>query len=69
MEKDAAEDVDNRSDDDIKPVIIKNILLKNYHMKNLIQQNYSKIKYMLDCGFNILVYGVGSKIDFLNLFC
>jgi hypothetical protein len=24
---------------------------------------------MLDCGFNILVYGVGSKIDFLNLFC
>jgi hypothetical protein len=27
-----------------------------------------KMKYMLDCGFNLLVYGVGSKMDVLNFF-
>jgi hypothetical protein len=36
MERDAADSVDNLSDDDMKTTIIKNIQLKNYHMKNLI---------------------------------
>ena len=31
-------------------------------------QLYQKMKYMLDCGFNLLVYGVGSKVDILNYF-
>jgi hypothetical protein len=36
MEQDAADSVDNLSDDDVKTVIVKNIQLKNYHVKNLI---------------------------------
>ena len=27
------------------------------------------MRFLQDCGFNLLIYGVGSKIDFLNLFC
>ena len=26
------------------------------------------MKYMLDCGFNLLIFGVGSKVDILNYF-
>jgi origin recognition complex subunit 2 len=26
------------------------------------------MKYMLDCGFNLLIYGYGSKRDAINLF-
>lgn len=29
---------------------------------------FYKLKYYLDCGFNLLVYGVGSKRKILNLF-
>ena len=26
------------------------------------------MKYMMDCGFNLLVYGVGSRYKLLNMF-
>ena len=29
---------------------------------------FDKMKYMLDCGFNLLVYGVGSRYALLNKF-
>lgn len=32
------------------------------------QPLFQKMRFMLDCGFNLLVFGVGSKYDILNLF-
>ena len=32
------------------------------------QPLFQKMKFMLDCGFNLLVFGIGSKYDILNLF-
>lgn len=29
---------------------------------------FNRLKYMLDCGFNLMLYGVGSKLDLVNLF-
>jgi hypothetical protein len=60
MEKDAAEDADNRSDDDIKPVIIKNILLKNYHngvkyCAKELNKSYYSIKSMYQKKNNMLI--------------
>lgn len=47
---------------------IKQINQKNAVAKAFIKERFPKMKYMLDCGFNLLVYGVGSKVDILNLF-
>lgn len=47
---------------------IKHNDLKNKNIVNLVKNNFEKMKYMLDCGFNLLIYGVGSKIDIINLF-
>lgn len=44
---------------------------KNNHIGNLLSKKnglFNKMKFMLDCGFNLLVYGVGSKLDLMNLF-
>ena len=32
------------------------------------KSTFDKMKYMLDCGFNLMVYGVGSRYKLLNLF-
>ena len=40
---------------------------KGFNTKNF-KEKCEKMKYMLDCGFNLLVYGYGSKADSLNLF-
>jgi hypothetical protein len=32
------------------------------------RHTFDKMKYMLDCGFNLMVYGVGSRYKLLNLF-
>jgi hypothetical protein len=56
-------------DDDSGPIIpIKRHAEKMKHLENLVKSNFVKMKYMMDCGFNLLVYGVGSKLDLLNLF-
>ena len=34
----------------------------------LIKEDFDKMKYMLDCGFNLLVYGYGSKRELINFF-
>jgi hypothetical protein len=32
------------------------------------KQNFPLMRYYLNCGFNLLIYGIGSKRDFINLF-
>ena len=48
--------------------LIKHKDQKNLNIINIVKQNFEKMKFMLDCDFNLLIYGVGSKIDILNLF-
>lgn len=50
-------------------VHVKHQFLKNKNIELLIKTKYGEMKYMLDCGFNILLYGIGTKFEFLNLFC
>ena len=58
--------IDGCVDDD--DGILKNEYHKNMVMKRLVNEMYPKMKYLLDSGFNLCLYGVGSKIDFLNFF-
>ena len=68
-------DFQNDGDDDqvdlkdYRNVYIKNLDLKKKNLEKLTKTNFSKMKFLLDCGFNLLMYGIGSKIDFINLFC
>lgn len=41
---------------------------KSVRMENLKSTMFPKMRYYLDCGFNLLVYGVGSKRGFLKEF-
>jgi hypothetical protein len=56
---------DKKDKDD---TIIKHKPLKNLQIENVMRQTFSKMKYMMDCGFNLMVYGVGSRYKLLNLF-
>ena len=57
------------SDDEDGPIIpVKRLEEKNINLENLMKKNFIKMKYMMDCGFNLLVYGVGSKLDLMNMF-
>lgn len=50
---------------------VRNMTQKNNYISNLLHKKvglFNKMKFMLDCGFNLLVYGVGSKLDLINLF-
>lgn len=47
---------------------IKNQNLKNLNIKYIFKEQFPKLKYMLDCGFNLMIYGMGSKFDLMNLF-
>jgi len=62
-----AEDAEMMADFD---TIIKHKNKKEARIERIIKDKtlFNKMKYMLDCGFNLLVYGVGSKFDMLNLF-
>ena len=60
---------DNVDLKDSKIAYIKNIDLKKKNLERLVKNNFNKMKFRLDCGFNLLIYGVGSKYDFINLFC
>lgn len=46
----------------------KHTEIKNQLEVAEIPQKYSEMKYFLDCGFNLLVFGVGSKRTILNSF-
>jgi len=46
----------------------KHSSLKETHMAKINMQNNSTMKHYLNCGFNLLIYGVGSKRDFINNF-
>jgi hypothetical protein len=50
--------------------LIKHKIKKEVRIECILKEKalFNKMKYMLDCGFNLLVYGVGSKYDMLNLF-
>jgi len=56
--------------DDGEEALIKNKELKEKRIEHMLKTKdlFNKMKYMLDCGFNLLVHGVGSKYDMLNLF-
>lgn len=54
--------------EDAEKTLIKHKDEKNQNIINLVKHNFEKMKFMLDCDFNLLIYGVGSKIDILNLF-
>ena len=41
---------------------------KNNQIQGLMDKYFDKMKYMLDCGFNLLVFGVGSRYALLNCF-
>ena len=41
---------------------------KNVNCVQIKKQHFAKMKYMLDIGFNLLIFGVGSKYDITNLF-
>lgn len=47
---------------------LRHQIKKNENCKELKKENFAKMKYMLDIGFNLLIYGVGSKRDITNLF-
>ena len=49
--------------------IPKDVLAKNRHMESLRMSLFPKMDHLLQCDFNLLIHGVGSKIDFLNYFC
>ena len=66
------EDGLEEEEDDVKGFMnthVKNLEVKSRHVQRLTKQFYGKMKFVLDCGFNLLLFGVGSKIDFINLFC
>lgn len=46
----------------------KHSSLKESHMAKINMQKNSTMKHYLNCGFNLLIYGVGSKRDFINNF-
>ena len=64
-EDDLVKQGDKKDKDD---TIMKHKSLKNRHVEAVMRQTFDKMKYMLDCGFNLLVYGVGSRYKLLNLF-
>lgn len=47
----------------------RDVLGKNRHMESLRLSLFPKMDHLLQCDFNLLIHGVGSKIDFLNYFC
>lgn len=61
-------DVDMADDDDDSGPFPKNVQAKNTLMRKLVGELHPKMKYLLDCSFNICLYGVGSKVDFLNYY-
>lgn len=70
IESMASEDVEmeglHSPNDDFE--IVKHSEEKNFFNQSQFRIKFEKMKYMLDCGFNLLVYGCGSKADVLNLF-
>ena len=51
-----------------KPDVVRYDNEKSQNCILLKKENFAKMKYMLDIGFNLLIYGVGSKRDITNLF-
>lgn len=67
--EDRSEDADFEGNHaDFDGVTIKNLPQKATHIFKLKRKKFDKMKFRLDCGFSLLVYGIGSKIDFINLF-
>lgn len=47
----------------------KHLQKKNIHLSKLKSpEQFQEMKYFLDCGFNILIYGIGSKRTYINSF-
>src|SRR5690606_35202703 len=48
---------------------IKNLQMKREYLERLNSQaTFQQMKYFLDCGFNLLIYGIGSKRRLINNF-
>ena len=47
---------------------IKHLSEKNKNIEKIIEKTFKKMKFSLDCNINIMIYGVGSKYNLLNLF-
>jgi hypothetical protein len=41
---------------------------KDFILERLPQTMFTSMRHYMNCGFNLLIYGVGSKRKFLNLF-
>lgn len=54
--------------DDDDTGFLKNEWSKNMVMKKLCVFNYPRMKYLLDSGFNLCLYGIGSKVDYVNYY-
>lgn len=63
---------DQKNQDDIKNEVEDEKVRKHAEEKDALLTklalNFSYMKHYLNCGLNILLYGVGSKRRFLNLF-
>lgn len=67
-EPESLEDMDMEMEDGEKADEVRYGNEKNFNCILLKRENFAKMKYMLDIGFNLLIYGVGSKHDITNLF-
>ena len=47
---------------------MKHLENKQNQLIKLCDKLHLKMKFFQDCGFNLLIFGVGSKRDFLNIF-
>jgi hypothetical protein len=47
---------------------VKHAEIKAKRLLQIKEENFSKMKFYQDCGFNIMCFGVGSKRDILNAY-
>ena len=66
--EDYCEDEDPEDMLDQPDVFIKNLQKKIDLLHKIPNEKYTKMRYMIDCGFNLLIYGIGSKFNILNHF-
>lgn len=65
---DEAEFTKHGDKEDKNDTFMKHKEHKNQYIEDQMATKFEKMKYMMDCGFNLLVYGVGSRYQVLNLF-
>ena len=55
--------------EDFENALIKNEREKKANFDRLCEKLHKKMKFYQECSLNLMVFGVGSKRDFLNIYC